>query len=241
VAEEKREGYLAWSRDPAVGLLTVAPLWIAYEVLRLSLQPGERNGAEALMSEALRWLGPAAGILPRALFFVAVLIAARSVMRRQLPWGRLVLVAGLEGSLWGLVLGPLAAALAEKSYRLLGAGASPAGLVHDIVASLGAGIFEELFFRLMMLPLLVLLLARACDVFAIPRSFATAGGILLSAFVFAVFHHIGPGAPRPELAVLLFRTAAGTLLGALFVARGFGVCVWAHTVYDVHYFMSHHA
>ena len=40
-----------WSRDPAVGLFAVLPLWLCYEVLRLTLAPEERNGAELMVSE----------------------------------------------------------------------------------------------------------------------------------------------------------------------------------------------
>ena len=233
-------GYLAWSRDPAVGLFAVAPLWGAYELLRFYLSPNERNGAEALMCEALRWLGPLFPILPRLLFVFVVILSAISLARRNVPWARVAMVSALEGTVWGLMLGPLAAALAEKSFRLLGASEGEHSLAKDLVASLGAGIFEELFFRLFLLSLLVLLLARACDVFGIPKACATAFGILLSGFVFAFFHHVGAGAPKIEMPVLMFRTAAGTLLGALFVARGIGVCMWAHSIYDVHYFLTHH-
>jgi hypothetical protein len=28
------------------------------------------------------------------------------------------------------------------------------------------------------------------------------------------------------------------LLGALFVLRGFGVCVYTHVMYDVHYYLT---
>ena len=195
------------------------------------------------MHELLRWLGPLFPWLPRILFGVAVVAAAWSLSRRRVPWARVALVNSLEGTVCGLILGPLAAMLAEKSVRLLEIttqiGSQGGTLARDLVASLGAGIFEELFFRLFLLTLLVLLLARACDVFAVPRAVATAAAILIAAFVFALFHHIGPGAPRVEIPVLLFRTSAGTLLGALFVARGFGVCVWAHAAYDVHYFLTH--
>ena len=31
---------------------------------------------------------------------------------------------------------------------------------------------------------------------------------------------------------------AGLLLGALFVLRGFGVCVYTHVMYDVHYYLT---
>lgn len=222
----------------------MAPLWIVYEVLRFLMTPLERNGAEDLIHQGLLWLGPLFPWAPRALVGLAVLSAAWSLSRRDVPWARVGMVNALEGTLCGLVLGPLSALLAERSVRLLEIlpvqTLQSGSLAHDLVASLGAGIFEEFFFRFGLLTLLVLIFARVGDVFAAPRPLAVAAAILASGFVFALFHHIGPGAPKIENPVLLFRTAAGVLLGALFVARGIGVCIWAHSAYDVHYFLTHH-
>jgi hypothetical protein len=38
--------------------------------------------------------------------------------------------------------------------------------------------------------------------------------------------------------VFLFRAVAGVVLGVIFVVRGFAVCVYAHAVYDLHYYLS---
>ncbi len=42
-------GYLSWSKDPAVGLFCVLPLWIGYEVLRQLVVPDTMNGAQYLI------------------------------------------------------------------------------------------------------------------------------------------------------------------------------------------------
>ena len=42
-------GYFYWSRDPAMGLFAVLPLWLVYILLRSQLAPAERNGAEVLL------------------------------------------------------------------------------------------------------------------------------------------------------------------------------------------------
>ncbi len=236
-------GYLAWSRDPAVSLFAVLPLWLLYEGLRLCLTPDEYNGAEALMTQSVGALGPLASPLLRVAFALTVLGAAFSLWRRRIPWARVAAVIALEGTVYGLMLGPLAAVLASSSHRLLGpepAGAEPAGdLAADLVASLGAGIFEELVFRLALVSVLCLLLARACDALRVSRLPALIVGVAVSAVVFSAFHHLGPGAPPFERGVFLFRAAAGLLLGLLFVVRGFGVVVYTHAVYDIHYYLTH--
>lgn len=232
-------GYAAWSRDPATSLFAVLPLWLAYEGLRLLLAPGERNGAEVLVSESLRALGPHAVPMMRAIFALTVLGAAWSLYRRAVPWVRVAAVIVLEGTVYGLMLGPLASALAASSHRLLSM--TPGlRLSADLVASLGAGLFEELVFRLALVSLLSLLLTRVCEVSRLPRWSPAAIAVVVSAFAFSFFHHVGPGAPPIQRDVFVFRVAAGLLLGFLFVVRGFGVAVYTHALYDMHFYLMHH-
>lgn len=233
------QGYFAWSRDPAVGLFAVLPLWLLYELLRLSLTPMERNGAEVLILDALGLMGPGTTAILRVLFLVTVVAAALSILRRQLPWGRVAMVSALEGTVYGLLLGPLAGALASSAYRILAVPSPSPKLVGDLVGALGAGIFEELVFRLFLLSVLALLFVRATQAFSLPRIFALMAAILASALVFAWFHHLPPALEPFTASAFFFRTAAGLILGALFVWRGFGVCVYTHAMYDVHYYLTH--
>ena len=50
-------GYFYWSRDPAMGLFAVLPLWLVYILLRSQLAPAERNGAEVLLLQQFARLG----------------------------------------------------------------------------------------------------------------------------------------------------------------------------------------
>ncbi len=230
-------GYLAWSRDPAVGLFAVLPLWLAYEGLRLCLAPEERNGAEALLAEVLRLLGPTAFTILRLMFGIAVLLSALSLLRRSVPWLKVTLVTALEGLVYALVLGPLAGGLEASSARLLGA-VPQNQLLRDLVGSLGAGLFEELVFRLILLSVLALAFTRVAQSFGFHKVFGVAGAVLVSAVVFSLFHHVGPGAAPFDQREFVFRAIAGLILGVMFVVRGFGVTVYAHALYDVHYYLT---
>ena len=59
---------------------------------------------------------------------------------------------------------------------------------------------------------------------------------IVSALVFSWFHHLC-GEPF-ERKRFLFRTMAGLLLGFLMWGRGYGVCVYTHTVYNVYFYLS---
>jgi len=234
------DGYFQWSRDPAVGLFAVLPLWLGYEVLRLTLAPTERNGAEALISDVMRPLGPSGLLILRVVFGLLVLSSATIILRRQIPWLRVTLVTALEGLVYALMMGPLAAGLEGLTADVLQAGhaggSSP--MVRDLVGSIGAGIFEELVFRLILLSSLALVFMRASVAFGMTKSVGAAAAVLLSALMFSLFHHVGPGAEPFGRREFIFRSIAGVVLGILFVLRGFGVCVYTHTLYDLHYYLN---
>ncbi len=238
-----RSGYFGWSRDPAVALLGVLPLWLLYEILRLFLAPSERNGAEALVTDSLQLLGAHALLVLRIVLGAVVVAAAVSVLRRRLPWARIAAVAALEGSIYGLMLGQVTMIVTrfvlEGVALARGQGSGSSVDASDFVGSLGAGLFEEAVFRLVLLSLLALAFTRACEAFSMPRAIGVIGAVIVSAVAFAAFHHIGVGGDPYVPGVFVFRAVAGVALGLLFVSRGFCVVVYTHAIYDVHYYLSH--
>ena len=239
-------GYFEWSRDPALGLFAVLPLWLLYEVLRLCLAPAERNGAEVLLLQEIDQLGWRGLLILRAAFAVLVGFAAWSLVSRKVPWVRVSAVVALEGTVYGLLLGPSAAALTSSTSRLLDCGQAGNDLAANLVGSLGAGIFEELVFRLGLMSAIAWLGMRAVragsarDGSARPGAVSrwVVGGIAVvgSALVFSWFHHLC-GEPYDRTR-FVFRTMAGILLGLLMWSRGFGVCVYTHALYDVHFYLT---
>jgi len=240
--EAAEAGYFEWSRDPAVGLFAVLPLWLLYEVLRWQLAPLERNGAEDLLLHQLQRLDPRVLLVLRAALGLLVLGSAISLLRRNIPWLQVAAKNAAEGSLYGLLLGPLASWMTSGAVRVLdlqvwAAGQSGRrGLASDLIGSIGAGLFEELVFRLGLMSLLLWLGLRVVRAWTLPRWLAGLAAVLLSALVFAWFHHLC-GEPF-DRSRFWFRTMAGVLLGALMWFRGFGVCVYTHTLYDTYYYLS---
>jgi hypothetical protein len=109
---------------------------------------------------------------------------------------------------------------------------SPAGsnLATQVMISLGAGIYEELLFRVMLVSSLAWLArqtfgwsARAAGLFAVGAG----------ALIFSAFHYIGPYGDRLNLGSFAYRTVAGLLFSSLYLLRGFGITAWTHALYDV--------
>lgn len=232
-------GYLDWSRDPAVGLFVVLPLWLVYEVARYLYAPEERNQAEAYIATTLHRLHPLLLFVFRLGVAAAVLGAAWSILRRDIPWLRVGLVMILEGIVYALILGPVAKEMTRHAVPLHHAAASGGpSLATDLIGGIGAGIFEEITFRLLLLPLLAWFFLRACRSFALPQWIAVVLAILGSACLFSMFHY-GPGDPDALTPwVFMYRTIAGILLGILFVLRGIGICVYTHAMYNVFLYLG---
>jgi hypothetical protein len=98
-----------------------------------------------------------------------------------------------------------------------------------IVLSLGAGLYEELLFRVLLAGGLFLVLRSA----GLQSLRAGVFAAVLAALVFSAFHYVGPYAYPWEMRSFVFRFLAGLALNALFLVRGFGVAAWTHALYDV--------
>ena len=109
-------------------------------------------------------------------------------------------------------------------------------LLADIVTGIGAGIYEELLFRLILICAIMLLLQ---DIIGINQHSAVIVAVLISAALFAAHHHIDFLTGRANQSDLFnwsefaFRTAAGVYFAALFAIRGFGITAGTHAFYDI--------
>jgi membrane protease YdiL (CAAX protease family) len=109
-------------------------------------------------------------------------------------------------------------------------------LLANIVTGIGAGIYEELVFRLILICLLMLLFQ---DVLRLTHKNSIILSVLISATLFSVHHHIDllsgqPNANDPFNSIeFAFRTIAGIYFAVLFAFRGFGITAGTHAFYDI--------
>src|SRR5262249_50871765 len=98
-----------------------------------------------------------------------------------------------------------------------------------LVTFVGAGIYEEILFRLVLFSGVSLLLQLAL----LPKPGAVLLAAFISALMFAGAHHVGPYGEKMDTYVFLFRTMAGIFFAFVYQFRGFGVAAGAHASYDV--------
>ncbi|MHC4726612.1 MAG: CPBP family intramembrane glutamic endopeptidase [Planctomycetota bacterium] len=117
-----------------------------------------------------------------------------------------------------------------------GEAAGGESLLANIITGIGAGIYEELVFRLILICLLMLLFQ---DVFRLTHKNSIVLAVLISAALFSAHHHIDflsgqPNANDPFNSIrFAFRTIAGIYFAVLFAIRGFGITAGTHAFYDI--------
>jgi hypothetical protein len=227
-------GYLRRSELPLASLVFLLPFIILYELgtrhfaFDAAHQTEQRIIAFNLMQQFFNWFGATGRYMP-PLAVVTILLSVH--IARNDPWtvkpGTLLGMA-LEGAAWGLpllVIGTLSARWMAQYLPLMTGQGDWRTL---FVLSLGAGIYEEMVFRLVALTLLHLLLM---DVLRMRKTAAYLLMVSVSSLAFALYHYLG--AEPFSWRSLVFRTVAGVYFAGLFLTRGFGITAFSHSCYDI--------
>ena len=93
-----------------------------------------------------------------------------------------------------------------------------------LAISIGAGLYEELLFRMLLIAVIHTLLV---DVVKISASNGAIIAVIISATAFTIYH------PLPGIGSVVFYFLAGLYFGSVYVVRGFGIVVGVHAVYDI--------
>ena len=94
---------------------------------------------------------------------------------------------------------------------------------------LGAGVYEEFVFRLVLFTFVSLLFR---DLLKLRDRTVYVLMVLMSAILFAAYHYWSP-AEHFSGRIFAFRTLAGIYFGVIFMCRGFGITAFSHCAYDV--------
>ncbi len=147
------------------------------------------------------------------------------------PLGTTVLSIVLESVVWALMLWGAGAALGpwlDQTLAALPPREPNLSTLAWCVSFVGAGIYEETLFRLILFTLLLKtatpLLGKGSGVFL---------AVIVSAGLFAAAPNFCPPGGDSCRPVFLFRVVAGISFALLYHYRGFGVAVGCHASYDV--------
>lgn len=234
----KKKNKMLRRSDPLTSLLLVFPLFVVYQIGVLSM-PSTYNGADLITSQMLHLLHGNAGAylainVALALAFLVLVL----VLRRKNTFDpRLFVPVLFESAIYALTMGSLICFVMidflhidPKLFIGCATGPEQASPAAKLVLSLGAGVHEELLFRLIMVGGGVWLFERALG---LRRWIAIALAFAISSVLFSAAHHVIGGEPF-HVGAFTYRILCGLVFATIFQTRGFAVAVYTHALYDIY-------
>jgi membrane protease YdiL (CAAX protease family) len=240
---EASDKYMEQSRRPLTSLAFLVPLLVLYEGGIIAL------GADALRNGPEVWLRSLLATLDFGQYFLLPVLIVGSLLvwhhTTGDPWRvspGVVLAMFVECAVLAFLLLLLAQSQRWFEGRFdamlpslrIQAQIDPKE-IGKFIGYIGAGIYEEFLFRLMLIPLvsaLVGLLASLLRVEGRLQLFKPVIAVLVTSLLFSAAHYIG--AESFEWSTFVFRFIAGVFFAVLFLHRGFGIAAGTHAAYDLY-------
>ncbi|MEC9050359.1 MAG: CPBP family intramembrane glutamic endopeptidase [Candidatus Neomarinimicrobiota bacterium] len=224
--------YWRSTRSPLYSFLFTIPLFFIYEIGIFLTSSDDmfilRNGADALMRQILATFGIAGLYWIGAIFFIGFIITfilQRKYWEETQIHSNYFLLMMMESVAWSALI----YFLMSNVYLLL---MNPTGsmLVQQVTLAVGAGIYEEFLFRVLLIAGISVILGFIFQWSDKSRKWAA---MVIAAGIFSSFHFIGEYGDFFSFNIFMVRFLAGIVLGALYFLRGFGITAWSHAVYDL--------
>ena len=224
--------YWRFSRSAYYSAVAALPLLVTYEILIVLSQSrywGIRNAADVWIRTFLMAFDLQAQHITFVLIGIslALIPIAKSRARGIKLKANYFALMFAECLAFSLVLG----VVLQSILRLVGlsSGGPGSGLMQNLALSVGAGLFEEIIFRVILLNLLYLLLSTLLR----KKVVAAVVSVLLASFLFSLSHYVGTMADTWQLYSFMFRWVAGLLFTVLYFVRGFAITAYTHALYDI--------
>lgn len=204
---------------------------MVYEIGAFTLLDGTQLTATRLLGQFFSIFGATGKHLP-AIAVVGALVGMHLARKRD-PWTpepKLYAVMAVESAVLAVPLFVLMTVLLKGQPAAAAAldGVDWPGWRRDMVIAIGAGVYEELLFRLVGI---VALHAIAKDLLSLPEELSTVIAVVVTSLGFGAIHFMGGHNPF-TMTKMIFYTIAGIYFAAIYIGRGFGIVVAAHAWYD---------
>ncbi|MBN2600635.1 MAG: CPBP family intramembrane metalloprotease [Candidatus Marinimicrobia bacterium] len=225
--------YWRQSRSPFYSLLFALPMLIIYELMIFSFNHsdiiGLRNGADILFRQFFGMFNVYGFYLVGFLVLTALLISYyfhnRQEKNQQFNYQFFILML-LESVLFAFVM----FIFVEKIGSVLLLDGFAPGRKELIVLALGAGVYEEFIFRVILISGFTFFLK---DILRLHPVTSAVMAVVIASLIFSLFHYMGSLGDAFEIKSFLIRFVAGIFLSVLYVLRGYGITAYTHTIYDL--------
>jgi len=232
--QAETERYLREGSGPLADLALTLPLFVIYHlgVVWLDVQNAADVVTRELKALASSSLPAYSGLtLAIGLVFTGVLLVLGR--GKTLHWQRFALVA-TEGILYAIAMRLVASYVVGKVHLAGASDGSEMGFFTALVLSIGAGLYEEIAFRVGLYGIgRRLVLAMMPEATPHQRLLTSLGWAIGVAAVFSGWHYFGQFGEPFELRSFVFRWVCGLVFTLIYVFRGFAPVVWTHALYDI--------
>jgi membrane protease YdiL (CAAX protease family) len=219
--------YYRYSRQLPIALVMALPLLVAYELGLVLVGWQALNGADLLTTQVWRYLGKSGFVAFNAALLGGFVLAAGYLSRKKRFRPSFFIPLLVESALYAVAMGTIIIFVMEKAYLLGPTDLATSSVLTRLVISAGAGLHEELLFRLGMIPAIVAFWKRLVG----SEYTAWPVALVVSSVLFSLAHF----AVEPfQWFAFWYRTLAGAIFGVLFWQRGFAVAAYTHALYDVY-------
>ena len=224
--------YLIVSKSPLYSFIFTLPLFLFYEVGIFLISSRDidqlRNGADVLMRQVLESFGIYGMYGFGGTFLIGFLIAflrQKKNLRTSEIESRFLLIMFFESIVWATLLVimmikiPTFLSLSNEDH-----------LIQQVVLAIGAGIYEEFVFRVLLISGLAILFGLIFNWGEFGKTFLS---VIISSAIFSIFHFFGSYGDVFSFPLFFARFFAGIFLAMIYIFRGFGITAYAHSIYDL--------
>ena len=224
--------YLTVSKSPLYSFIFTLPLFLLYEVGIFLISSRDidqlRNGADVLMRQVLESFGIYGMYGFGGTFLIGFLIAfirQKKNLRTSEIESRFLLIMFFESIFWATLLVimmikiPTFLSLSNEDH-----------LIQQVVLAIGAGIYEEFVFRVLLISGLAILFGLIFNWGEFGKTFLS---VIISSAIFSIFHFFGSYGDTFSFPLFFVRFFAGIFLAMIYIFRGFGITAYAHSIYDL--------
>lgn len=227
--------YLEGTHNLLYSFLVSLPLFLLYEILIIISQPSAdaivRISVDVWIKSLFTFLGVNAvsfSLLLLVLIGIFIIYKERERLKTiRLSYFPMLV---LEATVYAIVVALISQTLVSWVVNIAASDPiSSLSMTQKIALSLGAGLYEELFFRVILVTLFILLFTKLLE----KKWAGVTAAVVLAALLFSAVHYVGSMGDPFTMSSFLYRFLFGLILNGIYVWRGFGVAAWTHAIYDI--------
>lgn len=225
------KSYFCCSKSLANSFLFILPLLVLYDV-GIALQGScIKNTADVIMKTPLTLFGKNGSLIFNSLVVAFLLISVFYIEKEYRLSSLIFIYMFTESVIYALFMGYVVGFVVYKClFPHILASPFSMNIWMGIILSVGAGVYEEIVFRFLLITSLYFLLATFLKV---NKPVSATISIITSSLLFSAMHYVGTLSDNFTYTNFTFRFLSGIVLSTIFMFRGLGIAVYTHAIYDV--------